>query len=167
MTWALSIHNDLQTLQALYSAFNSSVASIEHIPGISWSVTLEPLPKAFLQASASQGGNVLGLDVNPKGNALILCDSSFTWKDDKDTALVRKTGLNLLNDIIKSAKQLGTYNRWVDVNHADFSQDPIPSYGSANQAFLQGVSRKYDPAQVFQKAVPGGFKVFPKTTASI
>ena len=161
MTWALSIENDLQTLHALYSAFNTSIASIAHVIGISWSITLEPIPKAFLQASASQGGNVLGLPTSPRGNALVLCDSSFTWTNENDTAVVRRAGLKLLDDIIKNAEQLGTYNRWIDVNHADSTQDPISSFGWANQAFLQGVSRKYDPAQVFQRKVPGGFKVFP------
>ena len=160
MTWALSFENDLQTLHALYRAFNASTASIAHVPGISWSVTLEPLPKAFLQASASQGGNMLGLPTDPRGNALILCDSSFTWTNDDD-GTVRSAGLQLLDDIISSAKNLGTYNAWVDVNHADVSQHPIPSFGSANQAFLQAVSRRYDPTKVFQNAVPGGFKVFP------
>lgn len=48
MTWALSIENDLQTLHALYTGFNASTVSIAYIPGISWSVTLEPLLKAFL-----------------------------------------------------------------------------------------------------------------------
>lgn len=161
MTWALSIENDLQTLHALYDAFNASIVTIARVPGISWSVTLEPLPKAFLQASASLGGNVLGLPLNPRGNALILCESSFTWTNDNDTAAVRNSGLKLLDDIVRSAKQLGTYNAWIDVNHADFTQDPISSYGSANKAFLQAVSRTYDPNQVFQKQVPGGFKVFP------
>ncbi|KAL8718432.1 MAG: hypothetical protein Q9225_004431 [Loekoesia sp. 1 TL-2023] len=161
MTWALSFENDLQTLHALYNAFNSSVTSIAQVPGIVWSLTLEPLPKAFLQASSSQGGNMLGLPRNPRGNAVILCDSSFTWINDNDTAVVRGAGLKLLSDIIQSSKQLGTYINWIDLNHADFSQDPISSYGSITKAFLQSVSREYDPNQVFQKAVPGGFKVFP------
>ena len=161
MTWALCIENDLQTLQALYIAFNASIASIAHVSGISWSITLEPLPKVFLQASARQGGNMLGLPTNARGNALVLCDSSFTWIHDNDTTTVRSAGLKLLDDIVGKAKSLGTYNPWVDVNHADVSQDPISSFGSANKAFLQAVSREYDPAQVFQKADPGGFKVFP------
>ena len=103
---------------------------------------------------------MLGLPTDPRGDALILCDSSFTWTNDDD-ATVRRAGLQLLDDIISSAKGLGTYNRWIDVNHADVSQQPIPSFGAANQVFLQNVSRTYDPTQVFQKRVPGGFKVFP------
>ncbi|KAI4143492.1 MAG: hypothetical protein LQ341_002903, partial [Variospora aurantia] len=162
MTWALSFENDLRTLHALYAAFNASVASIAQVAGISWSLTLEPIPKAFLRASARLGGNMLGVPTNPRGNSLVLCDSSFTWTNENDTAVVRSAGLKLLADISKSARQLGTLTRWVDVNHADYTQDPIASYGSANQAILQDLSRRYDPTQVFQKVVPGGFKVGPK-----
>lgn len=162
MTWALSFENDLRTLRALYAAFNASVASIAHVAGISWSLTLEPIPKAFLRASARLGRNMLDVPTNPRGNSLVLCDSSFTWTNENDTAVVRSAGLKLLADISKSARQLGTLTRWVDVNHADYTQDPIASYGSANQAFLRDLSRRYDPTQVFQRAVPGGFKVGPK-----
>ena len=161
MTWSLSIENDLQTLHALYAAFNASVASIADVTGIGWAVTLEPLPKTFLQASASLGGNVLGLPTSPRGNALVLCDSSFSWTNDNDTTTVRNAGMKIMNAIIPSAKRLGTYIEWDDVNHPDFTQDPIASFGPANKAFLQGVSRRYDPTEVFQKQVPGGFKVFP------
>jgi hypothetical protein len=35
----------------------------------------------------------------------------------------------------------------------------IEGYGAANVAFLRDVSRKYDPLGVFQKLVPGGFKL--------
>ena len=162
MTWSISIANDLPTLYALYSAYNASVASIANVAGISWSVTLEPLPKAFLQASARLGGNMLGLTTNPKGNSLILVDSSFTWTDDRDTATVRRAGLKLLDDIVKSAKRLGSHNDWIDVNHADYTQDPFSSYGRENQQFLQRTSKKYDESQMFQKQVPGGFKVFSR-----
>lgn len=140
MTWALSFENDLRTLHAVYAAFDASVASIAGVAGISWSLTLEPIPKAFLRVSARLGENMLGVPSNPRGNSLVLCDSSLSWTNENDTALVRSAGLKLLSDITQSAEQLGTLNSWVDVNHADPTQDPIASYGSANQAFLQDVS---------------------------
>ncbi|KAF2675972.1 FAD binding domain protein [Lentithecium fluviatile CBS 122367] len=159
MTWSLSVANDLETLHALFIAFNNSIPSIASVAGIAWSITLEPLPTAFLLSSAKFGGNSLGLPIRPRGKALVLCDSSFTWINENDTATVRNAGLKLLDDIIRSARQLGTYNDWVDLNHADYSQDPISSYGRANGAFMRYVSRRYDPGQTFQKQLPGGFKL--------
>ena len=161
MTWSISVQNDLQLLHAIYNAFNNSIPSIANVSGISWSITLEPLPKAFLDASTKLGGNVLGLPSNPKGNSLFLIDSSFTWSNDADTTTVRKAGLKLLNDIAASAKKLGAENQWVDVNHADYTQDPISSFGLVNKGYLGVESLLYDPLQVFQKQVPGGFKIFP------
>jgi len=32
-------------------------------------------------------------------------------------------------------------------------------YGAANKAKLLSVSRKYDPLRVFQRLLPGGFKI--------
>lgn len=38
-------------------------------------------------------------------------------------------------------------------------QDPIGSYGPENNKSLQEVSKKYDPAQIFQKNAPGSWKL--------
>jgi hypothetical protein len=161
MAWSLSIENDLKTLHAIFDAFNKSTASIASVPGIAWSITLEPLPKAFLSASAKLGGNSLGLSADSnQGKGLILIDSSFTWSNENDTQTVRTAGLKLLNDISKASKQLGSANDWVDLNHADYVQDPLSSYGIVNEALLRLVSLRYDPRQVFQYQVPGGFKLY-------
>lgn len=48
------------------------------------------------------------------------------------------------------------------MNYAYTSQDPIGSYGEENKAELQRVSNRYDPQGLFQKGVPGGFKLFPQ-----
>jgi hypothetical protein len=160
MTWSLSFENDLKTLQAVFAAFNESTARVSSVADISWSITLEPLPKAFLSSSAKLGGNSLGLSDGYRGEGLVLCDSSFTWTNENDTEIVRSVGLRLLNDIRKATQQLGTDNDWVDLNHADIEQDPIRSYGFANEAFLRDVSWRYDPGQVFQRQLPGGFKIF-------
>lgn len=45
------------------------------------------------------------------------------------------------------------------LNYATKDQDPISSYGAANVQKLKAASRKYDPEQVFQKLVTGGFKL--------
>lgn len=48
---------------------------------------------------------------------------------------------------------------WEYLNYADASQDPLASYGAENVRFLKEVAVKYDPQEVFQKLVPGGFKI--------
>jgi hypothetical protein len=57
------------------------------------------------------------------------------------------------------ASAKGKLNRYVYLNYAYKGQKPITGYGSANVAKLESISRKYDPAQIFQNQVPGGFKL--------
>ena len=86
---------------------------------------------------------------------------SATWNSSADSAVVGAAPDKLLNDIIKASTASGTFNRFVDLNHANKDQDPIAGYGASIKVQLQSVSKKYDPFGVFQTAVPGGFKLFP------
>lgn len=45
------------------------------------------------------------------------------------------------------------------LNYATKDQDSISSYGAVNVQKLKVAAKKYDPEQVFQKLVPGGFKL--------
>ena len=45
------------------------------------------------------------------------------------------------------------------MNYAYPTQPVIASYGGENVRFLRNVSNKFDPQGVFQKLVPGGFKL--------
>ncbi|KAJ0384800.1 hypothetical protein COL922a_007631 [Colletotrichum nupharicola] len=48
---------------------------------------------------------------------------------------------------------------WRNLNYADPSQDPIKTYGDANINFIRSVASQCDPEGVFQKRIPGGFKI--------
>lgn len=45
------------------------------------------------------------------------------------------------------------------MGYAASFQDPLGSYGVKSLDLMRAVSKKYDPDQVFQKLVPGGFKL--------
>jgi len=49
--------------------------------------------------------------------------------------------------------------RYIYTNYAADFQDPMTGYGLRSLAFMREVSRKYDPQGIFQKQVPGGFKL--------
>ncbi len=61
--------------------------------------------------------------------------------------------------VTKAAKRLGTYEEFVYLNLAAQFQDPIRAYGEDNVQFIRRVAVKYDPAGVFQRLTPGGFKI--------
>lgn len=145
-------------LQTLFAIFNASTSAVASVSGIQWSLSLEPLVPAIARQSAVRGGNVLGLKIPSQGLVLTLLSATFSLASDYPK--VNSAANVLLNNIISSAKSAGVYKPYLDLNHAAASQDPIASYGSANQAFLEMVAKKYDPKGVFQTECPGGFKVF-------
>lgn len=58
------------------------------------------------------------------------------------------------------AEAQGLLLRFQYLNYAAPFQTPLESYGEENLRFLRAVSEKYDPKGVFQKRVPGGFKLW-------
>lgn len=82
------------------------------------------------------------------------------WSDQSDDHRVTAAIEEYFTQLDTEAKRRHLANRWIYLNYAANFQDPIRSYGRRNQARLRAISRKYDSRSVFQKSVPGGFKLF-------
>ena len=148
-------------LNSLYDLWNASIPEVAAVTGILWTISIQPINSAVISKGAQRGGNSLGLPLSPPGGSLVLVYLSATWNSSADSAVVGAAADKLLNDIIKASTASGTFNSFIDLNHANKDQDPIAGYGASIKAQLQAVSKKYDPFGVFQTAVPGGFKLFP------
>lgn len=151
--------NDIELLKSMYSMFKQVVPQLSTVAGLVTSLTIQPIPPAITSKSGPLGGNSLGL--NPSDGALVLCLISCTWDDATDDTQVNSVASLLNAQIVASAKAKGLWNKWVYLNYANVSQDPIGGYGAANKENLRAASAKYDPGKVFQFNVPGGFKLFP------
>lgn len=123
-------------------------------PDISWTLSLEPLPTAF--TSHSHKDSILGL--NTSENALITLFTG-SWTNATLSNAANDLGRKLLRGMDQLAEARGLLRGFRYYNYADVSQDVLASYGGENVGFLREVSRKYDPAGVFQRKVPGGFKI--------
>ena len=117
----------------------------------------QPLPRVFSDHSLERGGNVMGLDRYPDNNILFL--TVLVWTDPAKSDEIHALNDYMLGNITQYTKSVGAFKPWQYINYAYESQDPIGSYGTNNVRFLKKVSREYDPAQVFQNLVPGGFKL--------
>ncbi|KAK8119668.1 uncharacterized protein PG998_004294 [Apiospora kogelbergensis] len=140
----------LPELYAQVPAQNLSLVSID------W----QPITSLWTAGSqrSNPGGNALGVDTAAKG-AYLAWAEVVEWigseYDDAVFAWAEKT-TNAINAATKAAGLFDAFNYMGDA--AGF-QEIYAGYGTANQARLLDVSRKYDPERVFQKLLPGGFKI--------
>ncbi|KAI1181437.1 FAD-binding domain-containing protein [Nemania serpens] len=139
----------------LFKTANETVSSMQVPPDVNWSIAFEPLPTIFTKRGA--GKNVLGVS-EADGNGLILLAGTI-WTDPSSTKFAQAMGPKIVKAMDATAAKAGGLHRFKYLNYADPSQDVFGSYGEENLAFLRATSRKYDPHGVFQKKVPGGFKL--------
>jgi len=83
----------------------------------------------------------------------------ISWQGAEQDALFQAAGADLVNGIREYAESIGADYPYLYLNYADNTQDPLASYGSASVKKMKAAAKKYDPAGVFQKLVPGGFKI--------
>ncbi|KAL4943634.1 hypothetical protein BDV06DRAFT_234515 [Aspergillus oleicola] len=142
-------------LKATFLRWKSSLAAIENVTGMHWSLSLEPLPPAVYARTPTK--NAFGLA--GKRKALVVTLLSATWEDEKDDETVEKNARELFRGIEEDARKLGSYDPYIYPNYAAIWQDVFLSFGEESVEKLQKVSREVDPEGVFRVNVPGGFKV--------
>lgn len=153
----MTFTNSAEFMSDFWDLADAMVTSLSTITGLLFTLTFQPLPQVIYSKSAATGGNVLGLDrfTDDFINALAV----VSWALPTDDATVYAAVQQLFDDAVAKAKSMGVWNEFIYLNYAAPWQKPITSYGQANKNFLQSVSKKYDPNSLFQKAVPGGFKL--------
>lgn len=82
-----------------------------------------------------------------------------TWLDAQYDDAVWDIVEKWTTEVSKATDELGMADPFVHLNFAGRFQKPFCGYGADNLEFLREVAGKYDPDQVFQDLVPGGFKL--------
>lgn len=121
----------------------------------------QPLPSYMPQISKRKGGNVLGLDSSGGGspNAIIWNPAVSVSSGEADYALAQARLYAMAAQLRAYAASVGGLVDFVYMNYADGAEDVLGSYGAENVRFIGEVAARYDPEGVFQRRVPGGFKI--------
>lgn len=156
----LTVGNSASLISAIFDITNFTVQSVLSVHGdtIIPALSFQPLPAAITSKANLTGGNSLGLD--PSDGPLINVLLDFAWVDAADDARIEAASKEWVQRASDAAKAVGKSNPYLYLNYAEKWQDPIASYGAANVARLRQTSGEYDPDRIFQRAVPGGFKLF-------
>ncbi|KAI0098185.1 FAD-binding domain-containing protein [Nemania sp. FL0031] len=137
--------------------FMAAIEPIKSCDGLICSYTLQPYPVSLLKASAAKGGNSLGLD--PSRGPIVSIALLMYWNSANDDEKVLGAFEAALDQIEEKAKTSEQFVHFTFMNYSFNFQDPIGSYGWENARRLQEASRKFDPEGIFQKGVPGGWKL--------
>ncbi|KAI9750569.1 MAG: methionyl-tRNA synthetase [Chaenotheca gracillima] len=154
----ITVGNKASILEEAFNIFNSTLQTVIDAPGLVYALSLQAIPSSIRQQSTNLGGNSLGIP--PSEGPLCVILLSTGWSDITDDDRLEAAAKSWYAQLSEAARASGLDNDWIYLNYAAEFQDPIKGYGVKNKANLQAVSRKYDPSGIFQKAVPGGFKLF-------
>ncbi|KAI0162433.1 hypothetical protein BJ166DRAFT_497115 [Pestalotiopsis sp. NC0098] len=154
----LHVKADAATLIAGSETFLAALDPVKGCEGLLCSYTLQPYARTQLEASATKGGNSLGLD--PSLGSVVSVAFLMYWNQAGDDDQILGAFRGALDKMRADAGARGTLVDFVYMNYSLGFQDPIGSYGAENKRHLQTVSRKFDPEGIFQKGVPGGWKLF-------
>ncbi|KAI2621444.1 putative oxidoreductase [Hypomontagnella submonticulosa] len=151
----LTFESTAYMLNATHGLWQESLSEIKGVSGITWSLSLEPLPPAIYAKGAS--ANSLGLGKRTKPLVVMLLTASFKRVADKQK--VEAASQKFISAVKDEAQEQNAYDPWVYLNYAAPWQDPISSYGEESLKRLREVRKRVDPHGVFTHTVPRGFKI--------
>ena len=153
-----TFQNSAAVMKAVIDIANSTVQTLAtSVPGVSYSISFQPLPQTIISKSAAAGGNALGLDATDGDLVNVL--NTISWDDVAADEAVDTAARDFIDQVTQTAQTMGKDNPYLYLNYAASWQEPIQSYGDESLAQLKAVSQQVDPHGVFQTQVPGGFKL--------
>ncbi|KAG9199276.1 hypothetical protein G6514_008623 [Epicoccum nigrum] len=158
--FTLTFKNDVKIYQKfiqLHEEFVNEWKSVSSDPDFITQLMFQSIPTGFSKHSIAKGGNVLGLDKETENVVMLLYNIAV--KSPELEILARKKLFASGETMKRFAASLDGLINWIYLNYADGTQDPLSSYGPDNVAKIRAAAKKYDPKQVFQTRVPGGFKI--------
>lgn len=121
-------------------------------------VFFQPVPKFFGDIGKEKGGNMLGLD-SLNSNAILFVVGAGLTTEEPALAIAHERLGRMAAQIKQYAASIGADLPFLYLNYADESQNALGSYPKENVQHMLDMAAKYDPDAVFQKRIPGGFKI--------
>ncbi|KAJ4858133.1 FAD binding domain-containing protein [Trichoderma breve] len=163
VTSSITFSNDYVTVRDIWDVTDEIYNGLEHKDQVDWMISFIPQPMVQQSYAARSGGNSLGLQSVTDDQIVVWLTSR--WTDPSLDSMMYAARDDFITATEAVAKKYGTYHPFLYINYASPSQNPLCGYGVDNFNFLKTTAAKYDPHGVFQKLMPGGFKV-SKTTCS-
>lgn len=144
-------------MESFYEKWQSTLSRVKDAEGFIFSFGFHPITKALLEASQKAGGNAM--NIPPSDGPLFVVLINPAWKQAEDDARIFAEVEGLVAKLRSLARDKGLLHRYIFTNYGYVKDDVVAGYGEESASKLRAASKKYDPEGIFQKAVPGGFKL--------
>lgn len=144
-------------MESFYEKWQSTMSKVKDAEGFIFSFGFHPITKALLEASQRAGGNAM--DIPPSDGPLFVVLINPAWKLAEDDARIFAAVEDLVAELRSLALDKDLLHRYIFTNYGYAKDDVVAGYGEESVSKLRAASKKYDPEGIFQKAVPGGFKL--------
>lgn len=140
-----------------FAIANATIQPFLSLPGFALSIAYQPLPGIM----SSRHGAVDALGPLQNGGDMFFIHWAMSVDDEaaEHDQAMRDATKKVMEKANQRAEELGVRRQWLALTYADSWQDPLGSYGEESVREMWEVSRAYDPEGVFQRQVPGGFKL--------
>ncbi|KAK8085467.1 FAD-binding domain-containing protein [Apiospora hydei] len=135
---SMTIKPDLALMEALYAKWKDTLALVQDADGFIFTFGFHPLTKSLLEGSAAAGGNAMAIPASDGPLFVILINPIWNSPSDDERGLL---------------------HRYIFTNYGFSNDDVMGGYGEESFQKLQEASARYDPDGIFQRGVPGGFKL--------
>jgi hypothetical protein len=156
---AALIHDSVAIYREESARANAALVS-RGFPNASTSYSMQHLTSEILTPGSSRptrARNVLGL--SPADAPLVLVSMTSPWTSAAEDSIIIGSMQRVIARTDALARQRRLSHDFKYANYAHPGAKVFEGYGAANHAFLRRASKKYDPEGVWQKLVPGGFKL--------
>ncbi|KAI0001221.1 FAD-binding domain-containing protein [Xylariaceae sp. FL0662B] len=153
----LTIKPDIPLMEAFYAKRQETLAMIEDAEGLIFSFSFHPLTRSLLENSKRAGGNAMAIP--PSDGPLFVLLINPIWVRPEDDDRIYTAVGNFVAELRRLAAEKGLLHRYIFTNYGFEKDDIFTGYGEESLSKLKVTSKKYDPEGIFQKGVPGGFKL--------
>lgn len=155
--WAVTFKVSASHLTFIKDVFFEEVESIKDAASLVPAATIQVITLGQLAGMTKNGGNPLGLA--PSSTPYTLLNLNMMWSSPSDDARILAANQRIIDRTVAKAEEMGVYEDYIYMNYASQFQDVVQSYGVDNKETLVNIGSKYDPTGVFQRLVPGYFKL--------
>ncbi|KAL8939650.1 MAG: hypothetical protein Q9211_002642 [Gyalolechia sp. 1 TL-2023] len=144
---------DLSLLHHIYDLWHHSCDRVKDHAGIIWSMSLQLISPMVIIHSPFLQDVIPTLSADSK--SIVVALLTGTWEDP---AALEGVAMQLIDGIETTAQESAVQTGYLYPNYARAGQNVFGE--GKRKAWLQQMSKKYDPEGIFQRCVPGGFKLF-------